>query len=164
MEEKNLKIDKQTGTGILLGSVIIGVIIVYSAYQDKILRQLKRSAKRRLALTDVDLYDKKDRKKIRKMRGKSLRKIEKARNKNALRTAVDRFEDSVDAFRTKPAKLADEKLEAVEEAYETLLRKGATAGASDAAKEFADAVRNAASSDQVRKLRKAFLSEAEKLR
>ena len=163
---KNYTVSRETGALILLGSAVAGLITVWLAYQGRELRRSKRSAKREVLRTDADLYEKKDRKKIRKLSDRSLKKIEKARNQRTVRSAKDAFDDSIEGFRTRKGKLADAKLDAITEAYEQLLKeKGGLRAAdtevlTDAAREYAESVRDAASVDQIRKLQKEFHAEA----
>lgn len=122
-KEKNYKVSKRTGILLICGSIAVGALAVLAAYKGRELRRAKASARRSIAYTDVDLYDKADRKRIRKLEKRSMKKVDKAKNRTSVRLAKDEYDDSLDGFQTRQEKLANEKLDAVTEAYEELLKE-----------------------------------------
>ena len=191
-KEKNYKVSKRTGILLICGSIAVGALAVLAAYKGRELRRTKARAKRAMAFTDMDQYDKADRRRIRKLEKRSMRKVDKARTSNSVRSAMDAYDDSLDGFQTRQEKLSEEKLDAITEAYESLLKEktGARAAAAavskvataagadsvaraadvvasrgaseDEVREYVEDIRSATDSEQVKKLRRKHRFESKK--
>jgi hypothetical protein len=133
VEKKNYIIDKKTGITILLMVITFGLIAIYFAYRTRLLNRLKRRMRRDIKGTNLSAYESTDRVQIKHLMERYIRRIDKAKNMVRVLELKDGFDDALEAFQTRASRLADEKMDAMAEAYETYLKKSLKSNAKEAA-------------------------------
>lgn len=150
-----------SGSAVIVGAVIVGVTAIAAAYKSRALDRVKYSAKRGIRATNLEAFDKADQGKVRKIARKYLRKVEQSRSKDSAMAAREAFEEAVAQVGTSARKLADEKMDALGDVYNYAMDKCGDPGSDrikNAVGQYAHRIEKAATRENVREIRKEFMS------